>query len=205
MLGIGFGHPFYRPYALPEINLFGFEAYVPHNSLIWIWIKMGIGGLVALLYIFGRALAQGAARARAAPPGVDAVIAMIGVVFVAMYAVFLYVDIAWEPRNVVLLALSIGLCTGPLREEARTNERAVESSRLPTSSIRSVDRPLTKRIDLTAQQRGVPFHVGVLDRPLASSASHLARRRFVAQQPFDGRTQRQGRLLVEHSVPSPRR
>lgn len=138
LLGIGFGHPFYQPYPLPEINAFGLEAYVPHNSLLWIWIKMGFGGLVALLYTFGRAIAMGAARARAAPPGVDAVIATIGVVFIAMYAVFLYVDIAWEPRNVVLLALSFGLCTGPLRDELEQTEGEDAVLSPPVRAVQSI-------------------------------------------------------------------
>jgi len=138
ILGIGFGIPFYQPYALPDISPFGLDAYVPHNSLLWIWIKMGFGGLVALLYAFGRAVAQGAVRARAAPPGLDAVIALTAVVFIAMFAVFLYVDIAWEPRNVVLLALAFGQCTGRLVDELElppdeTSVRAVRAGALRSS------------------------------------------------------------------------
>lgn len=117
LLGIGFGQPFYRPYTLPDISAFEFQAYIPHNSFVWIWTKMGFGGFVTLLYLVGRTMIQGVSRARAAPRGVDAVVALNAVLFVAMYTVFLYVDIAWEARNVFLLALSMGLCTGPLDDE----------------------------------------------------------------------------------------
>ena len=56
-----------------------------------------------------------------------------------MFAVFLYVDIAWEPRNVVLLALSFGLCTGPLGDELEqtAGEGAVLSP--PVRSVQSIN------------------------------------------------------------------
>jgi hypothetical protein len=139
ILGIGFGQPFYRPYPLPDISSFEFNAYFPHNSLIWVWTKMGFGGFVALLYVLGRAMTEGAARARAAPNGVDALVSLNAVLFVAMYSVFLYVEVGWEPRNVVLLALAFGLCTGPLDDEQAARRLAVagtpsEPSPVVTSS-----------------------------------------------------------------------
>ena len=117
LFGIGFGQPFLRQYSLPDISVFEFNAYLPHNSLIWIWIKMGFGGFVTMLYILARAVADGTRRARAAPRGIDAVVSLNAVLFVAMFSVFLYVDVGWEARNAMLLALSLGLCTAPLRPE----------------------------------------------------------------------------------------
>ena len=116
IIGIGFGQPFLRPYPLADISVFEFEAYIPHNSLLWLWTKTGFGGFVAMLYIIARTMLQGSARARAAPVGVDAMVALAAVLFVAMYAIFTYVDIAWEARNVFLLALAMGLCNGRLDE-----------------------------------------------------------------------------------------
>ena len=136
-LGIGFGQAFYRPYSLADISFFEYEAYVPHNSIIWVWIKMGFGGFVALLFIIGRTLVLGASRARGSPNGIDAVFALIAVIFVAMYAVFLYVDIGWEARNVVILALSMGLCTGRLADEPTdvgTSHRTAPDRGLPAGT-----------------------------------------------------------------------
>jgi hypothetical protein len=123
VLGIGFGQPFLRPYPLADISVFEFNAYLPHNSFIWVWTKMGFGGFVALLYLIGRTMMQGASRARAAPSGIDAVVALNAVIFVAMYTVFLYVDIGWEARNVFLLAVAMALSTGPL-DDLRTQRAA---------------------------------------------------------------------------------
>jgi hypothetical protein len=100
---------------------------------------MGFGGFVALLYLIGRTMMQGAARARAAPSGFDAVVALNAVVFVAMYTVFLYVDIAWEPRNVFLLALTMGLCTGQLDDEqpATTTTHSTSTKSMATAEVRA--------------------------------------------------------------------
>jgi len=128
LFGIGFGQAFLRPYSLPDISVFEFQAFIPHNSFIWVWTKMGFGGFVALLYLIGRTMMQGAARARAAPTGVDAVVAVNSVIFVAMYTVFLYVDIGWEPRNVFLLAVAMALCTGPLDDERPPERPTISTS-----------------------------------------------------------------------------
>jgi hypothetical protein len=136
VLGIGFGQPFLRPYYLADISVFEFNAYVPHNSFLYVWTKLGFAGFVTLLYLIARTMMQGAARARAAPNGPDAVVALGAVVFVAMFSLFLYVDIAWESRNVFLFALSMGLCTGHLLDEARPRgaESVAESDTQPVTA-----------------------------------------------------------------------
>jgi hypothetical protein len=85
---------------------------------------MGFGGFVTMLFIIGQSMMNGARRARAAPEGTNAVVALAGVLFIAMYTVFLYVDIAWGSRSVFLLALAMGICTGPLDDESPPDEAA---------------------------------------------------------------------------------
>lgn len=121
--GIGFGQPFLRPIPLASISFFEFHEYLPHNSLLWVWIKTGFGGFVTVLYILGRTVMDGAERARRAPPGIDAMVATCSVLFTVMYAVYLYVEIAWEPRNVLLLAVAMALCTGKLDDESEADAR----------------------------------------------------------------------------------
>ena len=53
LTGLGFGQKFYRPFPLPDISFFLFYEYIPHNSILWIWIKTGVGGFVAMLFLFG--------------------------------------------------------------------------------------------------------------------------------------------------------
>jgi hypothetical protein len=115
IFGQGFGQPFLRPIPLADISSFELNAYLPHNSLLWTWIKMGFLGIVTVLYLFAMTLIRGSDLVRRAAMGRDLLIASIGVMFVTMYAMFIFVDVAWEARNVTLLALSMGLCTANLR------------------------------------------------------------------------------------------
>ena len=115
-IGIGFGQPFLRPIPLPPLDDFEYSQYIPHNSLLYIWTKTGFFGFAALFVILARSIALGASRVRTARAGTDAVMAMCAVGFVVIYTIYLFVDIAWEPRNVLLLALALGLCTAPLAD-----------------------------------------------------------------------------------------
>jgi hypothetical protein len=117
LTGIGFGHPFYRPVPLADISVFEYHEYIPHNSLLWIWTKTGFIGFATFLYLIARTLTIGAHRLRTVADGAEAVASYVAVAFVAMYAVFMYVDISWGARNAVLLALCMGLCTQPFEGE----------------------------------------------------------------------------------------
>ena len=112
LAGQGFGKPFLRPLPLPDISSFEFNAYIPHNSLLWVWIKTGVGGFVALLYLFARSMTLGTDRYRKMERNLDMVVALTMITFIVMFAIFLFVDIAWEARNVLLLAMAFGLSTG---------------------------------------------------------------------------------------------
>jgi O-antigen ligase len=109
LTGVGFGNKFDRPYPLPFITPFLLADYMPHNSILWIWMKAGIGGFVALVYLFGTALRAGgrAVAKTAGTPSMAITLASVG--FVLAYLIFAYVDIAWDPQNIVVLALALAL------------------------------------------------------------------------------------------------
>ena len=110
ILGLGFGQKFLRPIPLPDISFFEFYEYIPHNSLLWVWVKTGFGGFVALLYLFGRSLMLGSNAIRKTTNGRDAAFLTMAVMYVAMYAVFTFVDIAWDARSTVFLGLCMSAC-----------------------------------------------------------------------------------------------
>jgi len=110
LLGLGFGQRFLKPYPLPAISSFLLEDFKPHNSILWIWIKAGIFGFIAMLFMFGRSLRDGA-RAMldaAKEDNTYAAFTMMSVSYVLMLAIFSYVDIAWDPQNMVMLAFLLG-------------------------------------------------------------------------------------------------
>ncbi|MET0908777.1 MAG: O-antigen ligase family protein, partial [Ilumatobacteraceae bacterium] len=163
--GLGFGQPFLRPVQLPDISGFEFNAYLPHNSLLWIWIKLGFAGFVTVLYLLARSLSLGARRIRDAAPGLDLFIASNAAMFVVMYAVYIFVDVAWEARNVTLMALAMGLCTGHLIGERSDDQNQAETD--PDSTDPDATDPLP-----VMEPSGA-------SGPPASARAHSARRQHV--------------------------
>ncbi|HSB85788.1 MAG TPA: O-antigen ligase family protein [Ilumatobacteraceae bacterium] len=107
LLGTGFGKPFLQPFGLPDISSnFEFHNYIPHNSILWIWLQTGFFGFVAMFYLFARSLMIGAAKIRSLRDGPEVVVVGMAAIFITMYAVFAYVDIAWDARNMVLLGMA---------------------------------------------------------------------------------------------------
>ena len=108
--GLGFGRQFYQPIPLPDISFFVFWQYLPHNSILWVWIKTGFFGFVSMLFLFARTVQRGAINvARIADPNHLAfAIAALG--YVVMYIVFAYVDIAWDARATIFLAFAMAWC-----------------------------------------------------------------------------------------------
>jgi hypothetical protein len=107
LLGIGFGQKFFRPYPLPAISTFIFAEYITHNSILWIWMKMGIGGFLAMLYVFSYSLRVGARSVRTETDPAQAAITLTSTAFIFMYAVFTYVDISWDAKNMLLVAVAL--------------------------------------------------------------------------------------------------
>jgi O-antigen ligase len=109
--GLGFGHAFYQPIQLPSISFFVFYQYIPHNSILWIWIKLGIGGFVAMLFLFGSAVRNGIRSVLGMRPGPDLIVTVLATGYIVMYLVFAYVDIAWDPRSMICAAVAMAICS----------------------------------------------------------------------------------------------
>ena len=54
IIGYGFGKPFLQPITLPNIiSLDPYYLYIPHNTLFWVWMRLGPPGYLALWYLIG--------------------------------------------------------------------------------------------------------------------------------------------------------
>ena len=69
LTGVGFGKPFYQPVPLPDISFFVFYAVHPAQLDLWIWLKMGYLGFVALLFLIAAALRAGTRASLQLPSG----------------------------------------------------------------------------------------------------------------------------------------
>ncbi len=112
---------------MPDISgLFGFWKFMPHHSFHWIWLKTGYLGFVSMLFLMVRTIQYGARTALDAPSGNRQAIALTAVLYVVMYMVFSYVDIAWDTRSMVFLVVTMAICADmeardPLRTGAATD------------------------------------------------------------------------------------
>ncbi len=110
IFGVGFGQKFLQPIPMPDISFFEFWEYIPHNNVLWIWMKLGFLGFAATLFMFGRAVQLGARSIALVRTNDHAAFVAVGLSYVVMFLVFAYVDIAWDPRSTVMLGLAMALC-----------------------------------------------------------------------------------------------
>lgn len=133
LFGLGFGQPFYRPVNLPDISFFEFWQFMPHNSFLWIWVKMGFGGFVTILYLYARSLTRAAVGLRTAEPTTEVTTLLLCASYVVMYAIYSFVDIGWDARSMVFLGVAVAGCTMPVTRRADADERPPRGPGLDTS------------------------------------------------------------------------
>lgn len=139
LTGIGIGKPFFRPIALPSLGSFAFNAYIPHNSILFLWVAFGFGGFASFLCLIGLSVVLGADAIRRAPPGRDIVVALAWLLAIVMTVVFAGVDTAWEHETFVLLGTAIAIVSHyPARRRAATPSA-------PVPVPEPVDEPLLVR------------------------------------------------------------
>ena len=127
--GLGFGKPYVFYYAMPDLSWWPFWHYMPHDSVLGLWMKMGTLGFIAFLTWTGAAIVRGvqllkqAANDRAAP----ILAAMVAAVLMTM--VFSYVDLGLHSvRITVLLGFALGVI-GQWHRDATANRTAGEIGR----------------------------------------------------------------------------
>jgi hypothetical protein len=134
LFGIGFGHPFYQPVPLPDISFFVYWQYLPHHSFLWVWLKLGFAGFVSMIYLVFRTIQHGVRTTLTSPPGTRRAIAATVTLYVVMYMVYSYVDIGWDIRSMVFLAVAMAICADlPDPAPTITAEHAVGRPRSPVA------------------------------------------------------------------------
>lgn len=111
ILGMGFGIPFLRPIPLPDISdLDQYYIYVPHNTIYWVWVRLGPVGFLALWYLFGSIIVRGSQMVRQLK---DPYLQLVAIYIVAV--TFMEVIVAFADyqlffyRNVMYLGLLAGI------------------------------------------------------------------------------------------------
>ena len=110
LLGTGFGRPFNIYIPMPDISgTFPLWNYLPHNSVLFIWLNAGLLGFIAMMYLWFKAIRDGTALALRSTDPDDVLISTVMTGTVAMVVVFTYLDISWDSQTVLLMTLAFGL------------------------------------------------------------------------------------------------
>jgi hypothetical protein len=116
LLGKGYGRPI--DYILPIADISNIDptiAYIPHNGLLWIWMRLGVQGEIAFWLLIGFAIITAGRVARAQ----DRFIAMFGALVIC--ALFGYVLQGYEDLGFASLRIApvIGCLLGGLEAALR--------------------------------------------------------------------------------------
>jgi hypothetical protein len=108
--GIGFGVAYAKPYGFWNLSGFWpFWDYIPHNTVLWLWMKAGVLAFIAFWFLLGVAVVRIVAVCRATTDGfLVATAASIGAFF-PMLVLFSYTDLGLTNTRLMILT---GVCLG---------------------------------------------------------------------------------------------
>ena len=109
LTGVGFGNKFYILVPMPDISFFEWWEYITHNSVIWIWMKTGIGGFFTLIFLVGMSLMTGVRSLLRMPGGELSAAALTMLLYLVMHFVYAYVDMSWDTQSMVYVGTAMGL------------------------------------------------------------------------------------------------
>jgi len=129
--GLGFGREYSFPNNLPDLSGFWpLFRYVPHNTVLWVWIKGGMVAFIALLTLFAVAMARSAQLFMAFKADRFRIVPLIGGTGVLMFAVFAYTDLGLVTSTAVFF---FGLCLGLIGAAGEVEKRGfVDEGGVPT-------------------------------------------------------------------------
>ncbi len=129
-LGLGFGKPFLEPILLPNITLTDpVYNYIPHNTIYWVWMRLGPIGYLALWYLFGAIIVRGSIIARQLK---DDYLQLFSIYIVAMVIIEIIVAFADYQLSFYRNVIFVGMLAGVLMRLPRIEEEAKKELRHPT-------------------------------------------------------------------------
>ncbi len=109
LTGIGFGNKFLIIAPMPDISFFDWWEYITHNSIMWVWMQLGIVGFLSMLLMVGSTVAIGVRVYDRLPGGDYKAIGATMLLYVIMHFVYAYVDMSWENQSMVFVGMATGV------------------------------------------------------------------------------------------------
>jgi O-antigen ligase len=111
LVGIGFGRPMFYAYQMADISyIYPLWNYIPHNTLLWIGMRMGVIGFITF---FGLLTIAVLTACRVALAGRDSFLTGVAIVAVAAIGMELavgYLDLQLDSyRNLIFLGVVLGV------------------------------------------------------------------------------------------------
>lgn len=132
LLGWGYGRDFLQPEVLP--NVIANDPYyllVPHNTILWVLMSLGVVGFAALWYFFGSLIVRGCQLAREIADPYLQLVAIYVVAIGIMEVVVAYADYQlFFYRNVIFIGLLAAILARlPLIDAEQTKREREERER----------------------------------------------------------------------------
>ena len=109
IMGVGFGQKFHIIIPMPDISSFIWWEYIVHNSVLWIWLKTGLLGFMAMLFFMGYSIMSGVRGMQRITDGELKAVAVTATIYLMMHFSYTYVDMAWDTQSMLYLGTMMGL------------------------------------------------------------------------------------------------
>ena len=111
IFGYGFGKPFLQPIVLPNVvELDPYYLYIPHNNVLWMWMRLGPVGFAALWYLIGSAVVTGCLIARRLKNTQMQFFAIFAIAALVMEVILAYGDYQFFfYRNMIFVGVLLGV------------------------------------------------------------------------------------------------
>ncbi len=120
--GVGFGNKYLIVIPLDEVD-FPLWDYIPHNCILWMWVKTGFVGIAAFYICIGLMVIQLTIDFRTTTRPLYKCLIVMAVVFLICQVVVAYYDLQLTfYRNMVYLGSLLAMMI-PVHAEAKRNER----------------------------------------------------------------------------------
>jgi O-antigen ligase len=130
--GVGLGRPYLLFEPLPDLTGFWpLQHYTPHQNVLWLWLKFGVGGAAAILGLFSVACARALQTMRSSRLGDDRwALGAVLFTIILMYLAYATVDLAFaSTRSVAPLMVAVALALS-LRQESKASG---DTSKFPSA------------------------------------------------------------------------
>lgn len=120
--GVGFGNKYLIVMPLDAVD-FPLWEYIPHNCILWMWVKTGFLGIATFFICIGLMVIQLTIAFRTTTRPLYKCLLVMAVVFLVCQVVVAYYDLQLTfYRNMVYLGALLAMM-GPIHKEAKRNER----------------------------------------------------------------------------------